>query len=201
MMEGQTPLWDRLTKRYIEFLRDKETPIAIFDTWKMVWSWNTMAYLQTEQEGQPDRSKKKKQLGQMDYGIPNARMDGIVNAANLLGKDLILIAHERPIYEKRIIEGKVESIPTGEFEPNSYNGTPALADWQFHTGFAKNEYKKCERCGKPLDGEDKDKRCPGFHFWFDIQKSPIGAELVGSRLVDPTYEKLEKFVKMYGKEL
>ena len=189
---GYDVLWNLVHRQYLKVIQEP-APIIVFDTWKMVWTYNTMAHLSSLQIGKSDKDMRKS-LMPRDYGSPNSRMDGIIMAAHAFSKDLILISHERPVYITGLDEnGNVKEMPHPTLtEPDSYKHTPGFADWEFRSLYHK--IKPEEKC--PVCSEDKQKNCPRYHFSIEIEKSPVGAHLVGTIFYDVDYEQLMTAIKL-----
>jgi hypothetical protein len=189
-LEGRRELWGIVMKAYADFLVDPDIDNIIFDTWKMSWNMNTMFHLQATQEDAVKSGKKpRSNLIQIEYGPPNARQNGIITGASAMGKNLILISHDRDKYERRFIDGKWEEGPTGERELDGFNATLNNADWAFSSEFI-------QPCPK-----SEQHKCPGYHFEFTVVKAGMQIEKLGIKIGGDTVLKLLDQDKQKGENL
>ena len=186
----------------IEILRTRVLPnpeiqTVIWDTAKELYNIITEGHLQEKQEAQLEFSKRKfpeetdldklaaqtdnfrQQLQPMEYAIPYTRFETVVKLCTTMQKNVVLINHEKDVYRPMVIDGKVVSQPTGEKELDGYRKTLDLTDWAFISKY------------------DKETR----QFGIQIIKSPLGMEMVGMELTDPSYDKLVSLCKLIGREL
>lgn len=201
-VQGQEETWTNFTKKFKEIMIG-QTPlrpenvlwapdVLIFDTWKFCWSCNTMAYLQGLQRQVKSGDKKRTQLTEKEYGVPNNRMDNLV-ALGGSQKDIILVSHLRPQYIPYVDENGVNKTmpdPSGKTEIDGYKHTVNRADWQL-------EFRV-----------DPAPPAKPIHFKMVITKSPIGAELVGFEIERKIGEGLldyalvkAKIEEEFGKEM
>ena len=200
LIQGQIKRWQIIANKYVEVLRDTTHQYIVFDTHKELWTINHRAELQRKQEIQvkdwavkhgkgqdvfgvqyaamqaDDSASIRVQLQPMEYGDPNAQMGVFCDWAKSLGKNLILINHERDIYVPAVRDGRTVEIPSGKKELDGWSKTKDRTDWAFKTSM------------EPRQGN-------GVMFSLEILKSPIGAHLVGLIITDPTWDKIEEIVK------
>ncbi len=211
-IQGYIPLWEEIVERYVDVaitgrFKDTKTEVEfnniqvnILDTWKLIWNTNCQAHLQFMQENpskaERDRNDFHKRLTEKDFGTPNARMMSMIQTVKGLRRDLILISHETDVYgPSRNASGGMEreDKPTGEMKLDGWKHTKAESDWSLVT----NTEQPCKQ-----ESHTKGKGgCKGFHFHAVIEKSPVGAELVGIDIIDPSYVKLRTMLEKMGKEL
>ena len=106
-----------------------------------------------------------------------------------MGKNLILISHDRDKYERRFIDGKWEEGPTGERELDGFNATLNNADWAFSSEFI-------QPCPK-----SEQHKCPGYHFEFTVVKAGMQIEKLGIKIGGDTVLKLLDQDKQKGENL
>jgi hypothetical protein len=191
--EGQIQMWEAIVKKYVEQVRADTNEVLLADTWKEVWRTNCRAYLQFLQENpsktEIQKGERRKQLMARDYGTPNDRMEGFIQAAKAFNKDLILISHERDEYVPGTDQyGNAVDVPSGKKVLDSYKHTEDAVDWSFHSSFEID-------CTLNLVGNGIKHECQGFHFKLKIEKSPVGAHLVGVELENPTYDRLMDLIE------
>ena len=195
ILEGRVDYWETIIKKYLQKCATNYVTTLVCDTWKEIWSSNTQAFLQRVQE---TTAVKRQNLIQIEYAVPNARMNSLISTARKFGKDLLLISHERPVYVYGV-DAKGESIsypdPEGAVELDGFKNTLDLVDWAFQSGTETD----CKLNGKTTAGVKH--KCSGFHFTYTIEKSPVDASHVGIPFKDLTYDKLKSFVETSGYQM
>ena len=202
---GQLERWTEIAKEFVKAVQDPQYTTIVFDTLKVAWTADHMAYLQERQEAQiattvakmpklseeqaASRTDLREQLMPIEYGTPNLRISQMFDITRSLGKDLVLINHERHKYVSTIIDGRITQVPSpdGAMETDGWSDTDKLSDWVFITkrigGVAVNG-------SKPFP----------VSYVMRIDKSPIGSDLVGVSLpVD--YAILKALVESKGRKL
>ena len=114
-LEGWRELFWQFIKDYLEGLKGPGYPV--FDTETKMWLMTRQAFLQEVQESV---SGEKERLNSLAYTEPNARYDQVITAAKSRGKDLIMIAHEKEVWEG--------DKPTGRFIHDGKKEAANLAD-------------------------------------------------------------------------
>ena len=198
-VQGYIPLWEEIVEKFVDICIAGDHQVILFDTWKLIWNTNSQAHLQFMQEhpskAEEERGDFHKRLGQRDFGTPNARMFSMMQTAKGLKRDLILISHETDIYVAGTTpQGGIstEQVPSGEMKLDGWKYTKAECDWAFISSIERP-------CKQKHSVEDK-KACKDFHFFAEIEKAPVGAELVGIRIIDPSYEKFRSMILKMGKD-
>ena len=167
---GKTKLWEELLTEYIHRLNDPEIAVIVFDTAKFLWSMDTDSMLQTKQEADvANKRPPRDSMLPIEYRGPNAYMDNIFFMAKNFHKDLVLLNHTREKYEKRVVDGKVQDVPIGEFELDGWKSTLDRADWGIETKRVKESNLVVAY----------------------IEKAPGDDSVVGMPVIPPTYEQLQ----------
>jgi len=176
-------LWEAVVHQYGKFLRDPNIDNIIVDTAKELWYMNYMFHLQhTQEEAVRTKKRPRQNLQPIEYATPNNRMNAFVYAARAFHKNLILIAHDRPIYVEKLIDGELREVPSGEYELDGYKNTLDLVDWAFIS-------RVDLRCQKRIDNPS-DHECKGYHFYATIEKSPNKINLVGAEIEESSAREL-----------
>lgn len=195
---GRRKSWEDITSKYFEVIVGNEYSVIIFDTAKEAWTINHQSSLEEKQDQQEEDAKRqgkevdrwRQNLQPIEYATPNSRMDSLITIARAAGKHLVLLNHERDIYGPRMTadgrvltnpDGSPQMEPTGEKELDGYRHTLDLADWVLATR-------------QVLVGGEVQR------FEATILKSPVGADLVGKSLPNPSYEVLTKYVEAMGRK-
>lgn len=207
-IRGRIELRKIIQARYLVFLQDPAYKVGVFDTAKELWTIFHSSFLEERQDEQLEKAiasapkgapsdvieahlEWKQTLGTFEYAQPNSWMANMITLARqpFFNKDLVLINHEKDIYTVRpdpTKRGELVSQPTGEKELDGWNKTLDLADWVLVTS---NKFIPSVNGAKAYT-----------QFKVRVEKSPVGADLVGLELVDPTYEMLINIVKAQGRE-
>ncbi len=200
-VQGYIPLWEEIVEKFVDVCIAGEYQVISIDTWKLVWNTNSQAHLQFMQEhpskSEAERGDFHKRLTQRDFGTPNARMFSMLQTAKGLKRDIMLISHETDVYgPMQNAKGGIDSEegPTGEMKLDGWKYTKAESDWSLMTSIET----PCVQ--KHLKDSADAKACKGFHFFAEIEKSPVGAELIGIKIIDPSYEKLRSMIVKMGKD-
>jgi hypothetical protein len=201
-VQGQMEIWDSFVAKYGDILAKMTSirvlepfwkpQVLIMDTFKYVWQVNTQAYLQGLQGVPKADGRMRTQLTELEYAIPNLRMENMIALAGAQGFDLLLISHLRPQYMDYIEDGKKSSMinPDGSTEIDGWRHLAKKCDWQI----------EFEAVPPPPAKTDK--------FTLTITKSPVGQELVGEKLSVKvgdgkilSYAMLKELVESKGKQL
>ena len=187
---GKKENWHELTAKYIEVIQRDDIDVIIFDTAKVLWATCHGSVLQEKQDAQVDAVLAKapnavlgvveanidwrKQLTEIEYTLPNERMENLINLANNFNKDLVLINHQRPMYGPQLMNGKIESAPiAGKFELDGWRHTSKLSDWIFNTS-------------KENIAIENDPGNTSIKFSAMVEKCPLGATVVGQTMTNLT---------------
>lgn len=188
LIVGESEKWDIICTKYVEVLQDTEHTAIQFDTHFKLWQLDHRSELQRKQEAQIAKGTKvddiRENLQPIEYGTPNAQMQSMLELAQVFGKDLILVNHEKPIYITTVINGRSQSVASGEYELEGWSKTASCADWQLKT--------------KMVAGAIGGGGTVPPKFNIEVMKSPVGAQLVGMSIENPDHEKLERLGKAFG---
>ena len=205
---GRIEYWDILVSKYVSVLKEDTYQLHIYDTWKELWSANTQSYLQHIQIKAKGENKIRQVLDPMEYATPNARMRAWVSSAKAYKRDLVLISHERTTYVQQLDsnKGTWKGVATDKKELDGWKETLDLTDWGFATWFDEEcPFEKNQHPKSDIDTEWKNEKARvckgGFHSYATIEKSPIGADLKGKRLINPTWDKLRDYVESLGRRM
>ena len=192
LVVGKQETFEVTLEKYAEVLSTPSYDNVIVDTWRELWYICHRAYLQELQQDRIDRNAEiRRNLMELDYATPNGWMDNWMSISKGFRKNLLLISHERPVrVQMTDAEGRTKSVedPSGRMELDGYRHTLRKVDWSVVTGFEA-------QCQRPCNQEGK---CPGWHFYCIIEKSPVGQELVGYKLYDPSYDKIIQIAQIVG---
>ncbi len=187
-VQGREKYWNLITSKYVEVVQKSEYPIIIVDTFKEVWDANTQAYLEFVQKAARLKGETRQSIIEIEYATPNTRMRGFLAAGKAYMKDIILISHERPIYETQMnSEGKWISIATDKTELDGFRHTLKQTDWGFTTRIVEN----CK----------EEHECPSYHSIITIEKSGMGYDLVGMEFIDMNYTQIAAELAKLGRQL
>lgn len=100
-LKGWTEVFWHLVQDYLEALNGDGYPV--FDTETKLWLMTRQTFMQELQDA---TGQERDRLAPLQYTEPNARYDQIISAAKAKGKDLILIAHEKEIWENDRATGR-----------------------------------------------------------------------------------------------
>lgn len=194
-LSGKREAWEELTAKYVEVLQRPDIKVIIFDPAKILWTADHQAILQIKQEAQLEARMKKfnepevvaanwvessdsgwrQTLLEIEYAIPNERMDKLIDLARGFDKDLVFINHERPVRGPTVVKGQVEMLPIpGKFELDGWRRTIQLADWVILTRIQESVPDPSRPNNKELS------------FYGLIEKCPIGSESVGKEIMNLT---------------
>lgn len=195
-LEGFMATWQRFIKSFAEDCVNPAVVTIILDTSTMLWALIQDAYLEELQKAQKPGEAMRKQLLQIEFKEPNARMRSIFSMAKSNRKHLVLVHHETDEYAPLLFQGKPlldergqpRSAPTGKRIPDGFRYTMGLADWQFHVKLIQQ-------------GEPEKQTTVGEA---NILKSPYGIDLVGMRMtgLDSTglsYMHLRRMLALLGR--
>jgi len=202
LLQGMCERWQRFTEIYAEILTTSDHPVIVLDTHKEAWDWDAKAHLQELQEAQLEQARSKyakdmpdeeiaqkinirKSLIQIEYGIPNTRMNNLIDLARIHDKTLVLVNHERDDYVTVIRDGQPQSVASGKKTLDGYSKTLDRADWVLKTSAID-----------PVDGK-------GVVLCAVVEKSPVGLDLIGVSLRVPRmdYEALKLVVEAHGRKM
>ena len=187
-VHGKLEAWMECSKKYVGLLQSDEWHTIIVDTWKELWTICHRGYLQEIQLTDGGR----KNITEIEYAIPNERMERWMGISKPMKKHLVLISHERPKRVGQMVgtEYKMVESADGAMEIDGYRHTMRKADWSLITGLENP--CKVQQGGSVCNG------CKGWHFTVTVEKSPAGQEIVGLMIRDPSYEKLMNVAEMIG---
>jgi len=165
-LRGVKESWKGFLKDYFAFLDDPKMQTGICDSSSQMWRLCHRGYLQEVQEKSP--RKGRVQLQPKEYGTPNQRMQGLVDAARGAGKRLVWVHYEGDVYGLRQTSQGLQEVKTGEKVPDGWGNTVAFADMVFHT------------MAKEVEGK--------LEFWCEVTKSGLHPGLHGIEMQNPTYD-------------
>ena len=187
-IQGEAENWDIICDQYMKLLLDTEHSAIVFDTHFKLWRLDHRAELQRKQEAQIAKGTKvediRESLQPIEYGTPNQQMESMMELAQVYGKDLILVNHEKDIYITTIVQGRQQSVPSGQKELEGWSKTASQADWQLKTIMHPGVVGTVDTVPPRFD--------------IEIMKSPVGAQLVGSVIENADYDKLQRLAKAKG---
>lgn len=179
-VEGMIELWSQVIQDYVEAVQNKEVQTIIMDSATQLWTICHRAHLQALQDKQLAQGEKeafiRAQLLPIEYAEPNERMKSVVFTARSYQKNLILTHYPKDVYAPRLTDRGLEEVRTGEVDIDGFKQTKALADIAVFTYQVKS-------------GKDT-------KMMARVTLSGLGKALEGMEIEDPTYEKLEKLIKM-----
>jgi len=184
MVVGMKELFYEFATNYIKHLQDKDLATIVIDTATILKTVTDDCYLQELQEKQlpldpitglgSDKKQLRSSLIQIEYKEPNNRTRGIYYNAKSHGKNLVLVHHARDEYKPQLQrDGTIANSPTGKRERSGFTTLGDSADVIVHT------------------------------YWDDKAMKPYAKvelaevkELEGMVFEAPTFEKLDKTIKM-----
>jgi len=187
---GRIEQWNLISQEFVNILKEKKYKTIAFDTGKVLWDVDNQSILELRQGDNPN----KQTLDPMEYAAPNQRMANIITICQNLGVELVFTNHERDIYARQLIDGQMKMAPTGVKELDGWKQTMDLCDWVVHT-----ECDVTLQSGQTINMTDvTDNRIPNGEFSFKgtIDKSPVGMNLRGRILIDPSYKQLQYLSKL-----
>ena len=184
-LKGYKELWYKLLGDYFTCLESKTIRVVVFDPFTAVWELCRHGYLQELQERQDPNEKPRERLQPIEHGIPNTRMKSLLDAGREAGKDLVLVHSMTDVYEKRLVDGRVEEIVTGrDFAGWKY--LESLVDLLLLTRIST----QTER----VDNKTIVKHIPEA----EVKLSGLGLDLLGVKFIDPSYDKIVKHMELAG---
>ncbi len=117
-ISGMTELMEQFVADLLIALRDPAIADIIYDTSSALWQHVTAGFQQEVQDAKSNEEAKR--LDTLHYTEPNRRMRSYLQAPAMMGKDLMLIEHEREVY--------IGDKPTGTFKPDGFKEVPGMAD-------------------------------------------------------------------------
>jgi len=179
-VEGMIELWQSVIVDYIAAVQDPKVKTIIMDSATQLWTICHRSRLQTLQDKQIGQGEKeayiRAQLLPIEYADPNEQMKSIVFTARSYQKNLILTHYPKDVYAPKLTDRGVEEFRTGEIDIDGFKQTKALCDIAIFTYQIKN-------------GKDT-------KMMARITLSGLGKALEGMEVEDPTFEKIEKLIKM-----
>lgn len=196
-IHGRIRQWDEITTEFVKVIRTGKYKTIGFDTAKLLWDIDNQSILELRQIERPG----KQTLDPLEYAAPNLRLQNILTICNQYEINLVLINHTRDIYAPRLIQGQMKEVATGEVELDGWRQTMDLSDWVLRTD--------CDvtlQSGQVLDlsaiQNSTNKAVQGeFQFKATIDKSPIGADLKGKVILDPSYQKLVSLAELFERPM
>ena len=136
--------WRTIQHLIVEAVQTPRVASVVLDTGTLARKLAIDAHMQEKQAKDPGR----KQLLQIEYGVPNQDIANIYNTFKAVGKNLITVHHLTDEYAPQVNrDGQVESSPTGKLIMEGYNKTPQLMDVIVRTsvvgGHVTASYVKC----------------------------------------------------------
>ena len=177
-LRGYKEQWYEMLSLYFGILEGGKYKTAVFDTFTGVYELCRDAYLQELQEAQPATAQPRERLLQIEYGAINKRMKVLIDAATEISQSrefhLVLVHHMTDIYEKKLVDGKVEDFKVGR----------DFAGW-----------KKLDDLVHLLLECKLDKGKDGYIPSAKIALSGMGLHLYNiSAIQNPTWEKIAKLI-------
>lgn len=167
---GYKELYYELLGDYVNNLNNPEIKTVVIDTDTVRWELVCNAYLQEKQENQPANEPLRQQLLQIEYREPNSRMRAFLYEPKKTGTHLVLVHHETDKYKQQLnLDGKLESVRTGEKERAGWNRLGDIADIIVRTYLQKNK----DNHWKP---------------WCEVELCGYDINFTGSKLSEPSYD-------------
>ena len=197
-LRGIKELWYKVLADYNKALEDKSIQTIVMDTATQLQQIDRAGYLQEKQEAQfnpngtlPPGEKLRQQLQQFEYTEPNARMRSIIYAVRIHKKNLVLVhfAADEYITRPNSQTGSLESVTSGKIILDGFKETERLVDMEIYTYTVGTIIKQqvIPNINQPQS----------LSPWGIIMKSGLGSiSVVGSRIQEPTYDKIMKLVEM-----
>lgn len=182
---GMKELFYKWASSYVKHLQDSNIATIVIDTATLLKQVTDDCYLQELQEKQMetmdpithlDKDKKplRTQLLQIEYREPNTRTRGILYNAKSSGKNLVLVHHARDEYKPMPQrDGSIASGPTGKRERAGFATLGDSADIILHTYWDASKMKPYAK----------------------VELAEVKT-LEGMVVEEPSYDKLDKLVKM-----
>ena len=186
-LTGFRESWSKFLQDFFKACENKTNGSLSLDTGTYVWALDRDAYLQEVQVAKPSR----KQLLQIEYAEPNARMNMFFDMTRGYRKHLIINHHEsderipmltqggQPILDD---DGNQKMLITGKKRPDGFKATRGLADWVFYTTVEEEPFK--DKDGKTVEGQVI--QVP----YITIEKSALGIDLKGMKIKWFSFNKL-----------
>ena len=151
-VSGYIALWQYFISLLGLAASDSVVSSIVLDTATIVRTVAVNKYLEElNQRGERGR----KQLLQIEYGVPNGAIENIYSTMAVVGKVFIATHHMRDEYKDQNVGGKIESVTTGKLELDGWNKTHRFVDVAIETtkdkGNFKAKYVKC-RLNPKLEG-------------------------------------------------
>jgi len=181
---GYLKAWKEFTEQFQRDCEDPEIKTIVWDTGTKVWALARDACLEEVQKTSPAR----KQLQQMEYGLPNRWMESLFSMPMPSKTYLIITHHEtdeymplldpsgRPVLDE---QGNPKSYTTGKKIPDGFKQTKNLSDWVLKSWIKQDEGGIVPMC--------------------TVEKSAYGFDLVGMDLEYPGYDQLIKRLDLLGR--
>ena len=152
MLKGYYEAWEFFVKDFLEMLESPEFETIVIDTGTMLWRLCCDAVLQTLQTDSYAKSNGqsfRRQLLQIEYGLPNQWMKQIFDMVKPAGKNLIVVHHmsreyaplmqpdgKTPIMDEN---GQPRSFETGGTVADGWKYTMSKCDWIFECSTSRDE--------------------------------------------------------------
>jgi len=136
--------WESILSLVASVATDINVNSIVIDTGTLARKLAIDAHMQARQKSDPSR----KQLLQIEYGVPNQEIANIYSALKAIGKNLVVTHHLTDEYATQLNrDGRPESMPTGKLVAEGYNKTPQMMDVIIRTSTSNGQvqatYTKC----------------------------------------------------------
>lgn len=142
---GYIALWNYFIELFGLAASSGVVNTLVLDTATIARSVKANAYIE-ELNNRPG-STLRKQLLQIEYGVPNGAIENLYSVMATLGKTFITTHHMRDQYVQQMVNGSLESVPNGKLELDGWNKTHRFVDVALETytdkGTFKARYLKC----------------------------------------------------------
>ena len=147
----------------------------------------TQGFLQEKQDLQVQRGDKnlRDKLLEIEYGEPNTRMKSVIQAARECRKNLVLTHSKDDLREDRLVDGTVKSMVVGT-KAAGWKHIEQVVDIVVRTEMQREVEKETKKKVRAFCGT--------------ISLCGLAPEMTGLRMLSPTYDKLEQFIKAYRGE-
>ena len=153
LVSGYIALWQYFISLLGLAASDSVVNTIVLDTATIARTVAVNKYLEELNQRATDRGRK--QLLQIEYGVPNGAIENIYSTMAVVGKVFIATHHMRDEYKDQNVGGKIESVTTGKLELDGWAKTHRFVDVAIETtkegGKFRAKYLKC-RLNPLLEG-------------------------------------------------
>ena len=167
-VKGSLGLWENeVMKDFVDAVVSPVIKTIVVDTGTLFRKLNTDAQLERAQIAAGGRGGTRTSLQQIEYGIPNTEMRGLISAVRTYGKNLCITHHIGGIYEERLKPNGSESVRIGDTW-DGFNQLGAYVDMIVKTSIKRIPNQppmpmvSIETCGYTLDAEGMEIPFPSF---------------------------------------